>query len=381
MFLIAENSFEWGRFIQVLGWICVPFLMMATLLTVLLHYRRRKRSRNASPDTENDFVLAFPEQFAHKKEEGEYVYFDHTHLILEYKKRMFYNHARFVSLQKDYTSLETKYASLLSNSKHNFIKTKKTSYMKNLPEQTSPAEMTHIPGDVVKEKKELADKYEKLDKDYRRLQEENRFLHEQMSLQTAGDDEREKIVQRWKEEHQLLKDKITEQEYMQELLEERKAQIIFLQDQAEQRIKNNYQSEQQRIEAIQQVEALKNELLRNQESADKLQAVLCEKEELLVAKEQELTSKADRVTYLENVLKETKEQNELLKAEALDNKDIAMTLREELDKEQSRINFLEQKLESNKQLLKRVNKEIASLIDAGEEVSPVIELNPVYKVR
>ena len=67
-------------------------------------------------------MLASPEQFNHKKEDGEYLFFDHSALIDEYKKRMFYNHARFIALQKDYASFEIKYSTLINKATSNLIK-------------------------------------------------------------------------------------------------------------------------------------------------------------------------------------------------------------------------------------------------------------------
>ena len=132
-------------------------------------------------------------------------------------------------------------------------------------------------------------------------------------------------------------------------------------------------------QSVQQLEVVKKELFQKQEMADKLQAVIGEKEELQGTKEQQLNEKLDRIIYLENTLKETKEQNELLNAEAMDNRDIAMTLRQEVDKEKERIKFLEQKLEKNRQTLRHLYKEISGCVDTDAGHSPVIEMKPAFK--
>lgn len=392
MLLAVGSSFEWIRFFQVMSWIVFPVLFSAIFLTILFHYRKKKKKLS---DLEDDFVLASPEQFVHSKEDGEFVFFDHSHLILEYKKRMFYNHAKFISLQKDYAALKTRFSSYHNMNDGKAIKIhKKNLHMENLREQTSPDEIAGIPGDVnvSEERTELLKKIEKLDKYSQRLQEENRFLQEQISLQTAGDDERDAIINRWKTENKMLREKVAEKEYLQDLLEEKTAQIMFLQAQTEQRIKNQYQADQKRIEAIselerlqesyqqsvQQVDILKNELIQKDDEAAKIHSLLCAKEESLSLMQQQMTSAADRVTYLESVLQEIKTQNDLLQAEILDSRDLAITLKDQLDRQQLKVNHLEKKQFSNKQLLKRLHDEICSSVEADEEESPVIELKSVY---
>src|SRR5688572_15719174 len=97
MWLAAGSSFELIKFIQILSWIIMPVLLLCVAVTVFLHYRRKKQNEaGINPDdNENSFILASPERFNHSIQDGEYVYFDHSALIREYKNRMFYNHARY----------------------------------------------------------------------------------------------------------------------------------------------------------------------------------------------------------------------------------------------------------------------------------------------
>ena len=134
--------------------------------------------------------------------------------------------------------------------------------MENLNEQLP----MHLQADVKKmgeedatEKKELLNKIGQLEKSYDRLEQENRSLKEQQSLQTATDDEKVAIINKWKEEITLLKEKIDEQEYLQDVVEEKKAQVNFLQNQLEQRIKNLYQSEHQRLQAVAEMKKMKED--------------------------------------------------------------------------------------------------------------------------
>lgn len=380
MWLVAAPSFEFAKFIQILCWIILPALAGTVLFTYLFHYYKKKKNKIGQLDAENDFVLACPEQFNHKISDGEYVYFDHSGLILEYKKRMFYNHARYLALQKDYASLETKYSSLVANTTTG--SSIKKIYMENLQEQASPLLASLQGGDISTAQKELSDKFELLNRSYRRLEEENRFLQEQIDLQNASEEEKEKKVNRWLEENKLLRNKIAEQEYLHELLNERSAQLSFLQMQLEHRIKNQYEADQQKQQAIAAMEEAQEQHKHDVEQMEslkhKLQAIISEKDELMSSNEQELVSKVNMIIYLENVINETKTQNELLNAEATDNRDIATTLKEQVEQKQERIQWLEQKLEKNTRMINHLFKEISACVNTEAEPSPVIELSTVY---
>lgn len=391
MLLTAGPSFEFIRFMQILVWIILPLLLCAITVTVFFHYRKKKKHDVTPAEAEDNFVLAAPEQFNHHKSDGEYIFFDHSGLIREYKARMFYNHARYTALRKDYVELEEKYSSLIHTGETNLFHDKKD-YMKNQNEQMESAAADQLSVDQDMQNKELADKLEQFNKSYQRLEEENRFLQEQISLQTAGDDEKEKIISRWKEENKALRDRLATQEYLEELLEEKKAQISFLQGQLDHRIINQHRAEQQRQQAIaereeqenlkhnlqQQSDILKNELALAKEQAGRLDAMLHEKNEQLDAKQQAIGSQLDQVTYLENVLYETKEQNELLSAELADRKDEITGLKQLLEDERMRVQFMEQKLTANKELLLRLYKEFSACVEDVVHESPIVTLRPSY---
>ena len=353
MLLVTGSFHELAIFIQIICWIMLPVLTTIILLTSFFHFRKKRKNKRIEDDAETDFVLASPEQFNHKKEDGEYVFFDHSGLIREYKKRMFYNHARFIALKRDYSILETKYYSFRNDKRISLLKNKTLS-MENKYGQSGTIS---IPGNEDTEKEELVKKLEWVNKSHRRLEEENRFLQEQIDMQTAGDDEKEKIMARWKAEIKLLTDKVLEQEYVQELLNEKKAEIIFLQNQMEQRVKNQHKADQQRTQAVTEAEQVRQQmdLLKN-----------------------ELGQQQDRAVFLENTLVEIKQQNELLNAEVRDSKDVSITLKGQLEQEQQKVKLLEQRLERNRQTLRKLYKEISSCVDTGENDSLVIELNPMY---
>jgi chromosome segregation ATPase len=384
MILAAEPSFDFLRFIQIVTWIILPVFISAVMLTLFFHYRKKKKTRTLYDDAENEFVLATPEQFSHSKAEGEYIIFDHSGLIREYKSRMFYNHARYRALRNDYAALEARYASL-SDDQPILLPNKKKIYMKNHNDEM-------LADDNAIEKKELSDKLEQLTRSYQRLEEENRFLQEQISLETAGDDEKDKILTRWKEENIKLRNKVSEQDYIEEVLEEKKAQIVFLQQQLEQRIKNQHRADQQnqqaklemqdaqdQRQAVQaEFETMKNELQQKQDKADNITSALREKEERLSEIQQQLKSKLDHITYLENSLTELKDQNALLHAESADERDQVNALKQILEDERSQQQVTEQKLLNNRQQMQRIYKELALCLNEEQQSSPIVPLRTSY---
>ena len=312
--------------------------------------------------------------------------FDHSALISEYKRRLAGNHAKYAALRQDFDKLELKYADLARVTSTKLIQKKSTDM------ETNYEQMTALSAAYKAEKEELLARLEQMNQSYIDLETENRSLQDQLKIQTASEDERNTIVNRWREENTSLKEKVAEQQYLQDVLEEKRAQIGFLQNQLEQRIKSNHQLDQQRMHVVAQLEeeknqhagalhnldSLKNELLQKQEETDKLQVVLCGKEEQLVEKQQLLSSKMEHITWLENTLHDSKLQNEHLGVSLADCRNTIAGLEEQLAREQSRANQIEQKISTSQQAIQRLYKEFSSLLDQQNEQSPVVALRPDY---
>jgi hypothetical protein len=106
MFLSSGPSIEFIKYFQVLSWIFLAIGLPVILVTVYLHYRRKRAGRPGDLNSGETLVQASPELLGYTKGDGEYVFFDHSILISEYKKKLSYNLARFSSLKKDYEKLE-----------------------------------------------------------------------------------------------------------------------------------------------------------------------------------------------------------------------------------------------------------------------------------
>jgi len=397
MLLAIGPSFEFIKFLQVLGWIFLPVSFTAVLITVLLHYRKKRSGIVHSGDEEEKLIQSSPELLGYTRGDGEYVFFDHSPLISEYKKSLTYNHARYTALRHDFDKLKTKYAALtgyaIATFNHN-----KTNNMENTYEHLSQPlqnEIARLSATYKVEKEELGSKLAHLAQSFKTLEAENQTLQDLVDMQTATDDEKINSLKRWKEENTMLREKLAEQQYLSDVLEEKKAQIEFLQNQAENRIKNSHQTDQQRIKAfaeleeereqhvktLQLVDSLKNDLLQKQEETDKLQVVICGREEELLEKQQQLNAKMDHITWLENVLQEAKQHNEIVHASSMDDKNLIASLQEQFSSEQARVQYLEQKLLANKQLMQRLYRDLSSFVDEESGQPPVITLRPDYLSR
>ena len=324
MFLVAGPSPEFLKFIQILAWIIAPIFLIAIVVTIYMHYRKRKKKDQLTGAEEDELLEASPEQVGYTKGDGEYVLFDHSPLIQEYKDRLTYHHARNAALQQDMDKLSAKYDLLINYATFSFDSSNST-------------------------KKETM---------------------EQLTSNTA--------------ESTILETSV-EQHFLKDMVEEKKAQIEFLQSQLDNRLKQQHEVEQQRLavlaeleaaqqrthEAALQIEKLKNDLILKQDEADRLQVKICEKEELLTARDALIIAKDNQVTYLENQLQQNKEQQEILQADAHDNRDKVSALEIKLADEASKLKYVEEKLELNKNLIKRVYKEFSGFI-AEEELEPEV---------
>jgi chromosome segregation ATPase len=263
--------------------------------------------------------------------------------------------------------------------------------MENTPAQWN-ATIQKMAEEHADEKKELLNRLEQLDRSYKSLETENESLLEQMEMQNASGDEKSIVVNRWREENDALKEEVKDQQYLRDLVEEKKAQIDFLQNQLDQRIRNYHQAEQQRkemqvkmektdaqqLQLTTELESASQELDKSRGQIKQLEQTDLEKNILLKENQELLFSKSERLLYLENTLHEIREQNELLNAAVADAQDRAGIMQQQMEEMQQRVINAEQKLNANKQVLNRLYKEFTSCMADDNESSPIVTLRPSY---
>jgi predicted RNase H-like nuclease (RuvC/YqgF family) len=69
--------------------------------------------------------------------------------------------------------------------------------------------------------------FDELGKTIQLLERENQSLKEQLMLLTADDGEKAAIINRWRNESSDLQKKVTEQDYLKEIVEEKRPILIF----------------------------------------------------------------------------------------------------------------------------------------------------------
>ena len=378
MLFTAGFLFEFSRFIQIISWIILPITAIVVTITIFQHYRRKKKFAGKEVDKTTTLVLMEPGKSGN-------IYLDHSAVVNEYEKELLCNYARYAALKQDFASIENKYSVVFQTMP--FLLNKN-----NINMQYADAPQQFLQAEDSPNENNSTQKLDELNKANQLLKKDNESLKEQLLLLTAGDDEKSAIISRWRNESSDLLKKVTEHDYLKEVVEEKKTYIDFLQQQLEQRIRSQHHSEQQLMEIKAQLQqarqayddvqitfqSLSNEVLQRQEETAKLKTIILEREEQLNEKKQLLISKLDHITYLENVLFEIKQQNEILNAAIEDEKELTFSLREKLDNEHAKIKYLEQKLNNNKQMMKNFYKELSACVNLETEESPVIELKPLY---
>jgi len=121
MLLATGPSIEFVRLIQILCWILLPIGAGAILLTVFFHYRNKRKASRMNEISEEDFLKASPELLGYTNGDGEYVFFDQSAVLAEYKKKLLYYHARYSALRHDFDNLELKYNALGSYATAKFM--------------------------------------------------------------------------------------------------------------------------------------------------------------------------------------------------------------------------------------------------------------------
>ncbi len=247
------------------------------------------------------------------------------------------------------------------------------------------------------ENKRLNEQLMQLHESFRKLGEENNHLQvklQESRLEQGMPGENEKRVGELqnaliKSEQEILewKNKLADAGSMHEIVEEKKSQIDFLQNQLEQRIRSNHQTEQRNQENLGQLIQLREEVTAyqqafdlHQEESNRLQQELsrlygqieegtAENRQL----KQDLLSKEDSVVNLEaEITKAFKRINDF-EEENYRNKSMAFDLEIQLANAQKHIALLENKLADRQALLNRLHQELGALLDSNQKTNSKAE--------
>jgi chromosome segregation ATPase len=226
------------------------------------------------------------------------------------------------------------------------------------------------------EKNDLTAQLQQLQKSLQQLKEENAVLQQKVQANSEHKHgnyeqqikEMQLLLTQAEEEKTALKNKITDQTYLQDVLQEKKLQIEFLQNQLEQRIKTFREVEKEAADKTLQVQqtqtqkenyeremhALREELQQQREEVSAWQQAVERSREEIRQHQESLRSKTGHIENLERNLHEVQQQQAVLQLVLDDKQNMITSLQESLTREQQKTKDLEGKLITNNQLLSKI---------------------------
>ncbi|HET6723077.1 MAG TPA: hypothetical protein VFH07_10020 [Chitinophagaceae bacterium] len=383
MLLLSDASAAlFLKFLQILLWIGIPAFVIAMLITTLIHYKnKRKKARRQAEQSlifENgksfsgydDFSL-IPSGFYLPGSQQEVKGIIH---------QLFHSNARYIAIRKDFEMLNERYQRLHVNI-HQHSETIKKETMETIQEdlqQTLQEQIQNIKQQHEIEKKELYAELTLLTKAFENLEKDNNSLQDQLLAYSSDEHKATAVVQKWEVEKAELKKRISEQQYLKEVLEEKKLQITFLQQQLEQRIRNHHLVEQQFRDLGIKFMEVKEQLEIKEQLEREFQASVQEKEQEIVFLKETIQSKSDHATQLEASLKTLEEQNGNFCLTVDENNKLIHALQEQLANSDLQKKELAGKLEKNNIFLKGFHRKLSDVLEEEAAASPVIIMKPVY---
>jgi len=379
LLLLDASLFVFFNFLQVFLWISIPALLVGMLLTTVMHYRDKRKKQKSLGESfifesegsnAADVSLIPLDLFLHGDKEE-------TRRIKNY---LSHSNARYIAIQKDFRVLTEKYQQLQVKSYQNF-ETKKNKSMETIHTdmQQISYEQVDSKQEYDLEKKELLAELDQLTISFENLEKDNMNLREQLSVYSENGTGFTSMIQKWDEEKAELKKRISEQEYLKDVLEEKKQQIIFLQQQIEQRIKNHHLEEQQFRElGIKFIDA--NEKLEiKEQSIKEFKTTVHDKEQEIIFLKEVVQSETTKAVQLETTIKELQEQNSKFSFELDKKNDLINELQAQLVEINEAKIKLEERLERSQTFFKGFHRKLSDILQEEIPESPVIVMKPVYK--
>jgi predicted nucleic acid-binding Zn-ribbon protein len=259
---LLVSLYEFKQFLQIVLWIAIPATILSVLITVFLHYRRRQKKYALEPVYQESGL-----QLAMSQEPGTLPDWlassnpDNASLLKKYEREVRKYREDYATLEQDFKQLEEKYADLLNKAYHSGNK------------DDGQAERLHQ--EIKGYKLRITQLQQAL---------EARQHDERTGEQPAADRDQQlsdlqQMITRLKEENTELSHRLAEQDYLQDIVEEKKLQTDFLQNQLEQRIKGYHHIELQVNEWKQAAEHAREENKHQEETIVSLQQTIAQEQQ------------------------------------------------------------------------------------------------------
>lgn len=109
MFLAAGSVSEFLKVVQIVCWIALPVFAVIIALIVYQHYRKVRKNREEALLPGD---LPTPAAMAQLNKEADFILFDHTGLVDQYRHKLCHSQARYAALQQKFASLQVKCAAM-----------------------------------------------------------------------------------------------------------------------------------------------------------------------------------------------------------------------------------------------------------------------------
>ena len=381
MLLLSDASLiVFLKFLQIFLWISIPAFLIGMLITTVTHYsnKRKKQKSEEQPFIfENDGACAGYDDISLMPLNLQ-VNDQETKKIMNY---LSFSNARYIAIQKDFKVLTEKYQ-LLQGNIHINSETKNNETMETINtglRQSSYDHIDDIKQQYANERKELLAELDQLTASFENLEKDNISLREQLNVYCENGTGFTAMLQKWEDEKTELKRRISEQEYLKDVLDEKKEQIVFLQQQLEQRIKNHHLVEQQfrelGIKLMEKTESLEIK----QQAARELEAAVQDKEQEITLLKDVLQSATDNAAQLETTIKELQEENSKFSFESEVKNNLISDLQAQLAEANETKIKLEERLERSQTFIKGFHRKLSDILQEELPESPVIVMKPVYK--
>ena len=379
--LLSDTSLAiFSKFLQVFLWISIPAIVIGMLITTFIHYTNKRKKKKQA---EQPFIF---------EEDGSSAGYDDVSLMplsfqrndQEAKKIMNYlsfSNARYIAIQKDFKVLTEKYQLLQVNS-NKISETKNNDAMETIHtglQQMSYEQINDLRQQHAMEKKELLAELDQLTSSFENLEKDNNSLREQLNVYCENGTGFTSMIQKWEEEKAELKRRISEQEYLKDVLDEKKQQIVFLQQQLEQRIRNHHLVEQQFRELGIKLMDTTEKLEIKEQSGKDLQSILQDKEHEMTLLKELLQSGNDNSAKLEATIKELQERSSRFGVEIAEKDTLISDLQTQVAEANDAKLKLEERLEKSQTFFKGFHRKLSDILQEEIPESPVILMKPVYK--
>jgi chromosome segregation ATPase len=363
MLLLSDASLiVFLNFLQIFLWISIPAFLIGLLITTVIHYNDKRKKQKIS-------LLPSNLDLGDNQE---------TKKIMNH---FFHSTARYIAIQKDFRTLTEKYQQLKGDRNKN-SETKNNETMETI--QTDLQQLSYQQIDSLRwqheiEKKELLAELDQLTVSFENLEKDNNSLRDQLNVYCESGTGFTSMIQKWEEEKAELKRRINEQEYLKDVLDEKKEQIIFLQQQLEQRIKNHHLIEQQFRELGLKFMEANEKLEIKEQSGKEVLAAVHDKEQEIVFLKEVLQSATANAAQLEATIKELQDQNSNISFEVKEKNELISDLQVQLAEANETKIKLEERLERSQTFFKGFHRKLSDILQEEMPGSPVIVMKPVYK--